>query len=143
MASKLLKLKLWDDDHGGRVNKRLQCLGPQAISSRTLIFITQWKKSVQDINGEVLCVSQFTLYAGTKRGNKPDFHKSAGGAKAKELYDSFLLKTSELYDSSKVKDGVFQAMMDVALVNDGPVGRTSYPRVSDARDPPRSNRFRG
>jgi D-tyrosyl-tRNA(Tyr) deacylase len=69
-----------------------------------------------------LIVSQFTLLASTKKGNKPDFHKSAGGDKAKELYSAFFAKVQELYDKDKVKDGVFQAMMDVALVNDGPVG---------------------
>lgn len=69
----------------------------------------------------MLCVSQFTLYATTKKGNKPDFHKSAGGALARELYEHFYEKAGELYDSSKVKDGVFAAMMDVGLVNDGPV----------------------
>jgi hypothetical protein len=67
-------------------------------------------------------VSQFTLLASTKKGNKPDFHRSATGEKAKELYSHFFAKVQELYDKDKVKDGVFQAMMDVALVNDGPVG---------------------
>jgi len=100
-ASKLLKMKLWEDENGGK-----------------------WKKSVQDIGGEVLCVSQFTLLASTKKGNKPDFHKSAGPDKAKELYSAFFAKVQELYEKEKVKDGLFQAMMDVALVNDGPVGIT-------------------
>lgn len=67
-------------------------------------------------------MSQFTLLATTKKGNKPDFHKSAGGDKAKELYTKFFSRVQELYVKEKVKDGIFQAMMDVALVNDGPVG---------------------
>lgn len=67
-------------------------------------------------------VSQFTLLASTKKGNKPDFHKSANAAKGKELYDTFFSKVRSLYCEDKVKDGVFQAMMDVGLVNDGPVG---------------------
>lgn len=67
-------------------------------------------------------VSQFTLLASTKKGNKPDFHKSAPAAKGKELYDSFIGQVRKLYREDRVKDGVFQAMMDVGLVNDGPVG---------------------
>lgn len=67
-------------------------------------------------------MSQFTLLASTKKGNKPDFHKSAAGDKARELYTAFFKKVQELHDADKVKDGIFQAMMDVALVNDGPVG---------------------
>lgn len=93
-----------------------------------------------DIGGEILCgisdvlrlkvlvtddtrylVSQFTLLANTKKGNKPDFHGAAGGDHAKSLYDHFFAKVKELYVAEKVKDGVFQAMMDVGLVNDGPV----------------------
>ena len=69
-----------------------------------------------------LLVSQFTLLASTKKGSKPDFHGAAGVEKAKELYDRFFARVQELYDSEKVKNGVFQAMMQVGLVNDGPVG---------------------
>ncbi|KAK5164799.1 D-tyrosyl-tRNA(Tyr) deacylase [Saxophila tyrrhenica] len=98
MASKILKVKLWDDDAGGK-----------------------WKRNVQDIEGEVLCVSQFTLLASTKKGNKPDFHKSAPASKGKELYDTFFNQVRSLYREDRVKDGIFQAMMDVGLVNDGPV----------------------
>lgn len=67
-------------------------------------------------------MSQFTLLASTKKGSKPDFHGAAGGEKAKELYDHFFAKVQELYHSEKVKNGVFQATMQVGLVNDGPVG---------------------
>lgn len=56
-----------------------------------------------------------------KKGNKPDFHQSASGDKAKTFYEAFYNKVGELYDVNKVKNGVFAAMMDVALVNDGPV----------------------
>jgi D-tyrosyl-tRNA(Tyr) deacylase len=66
-------------------------------------------------------VSQFTLLASLKKGNKPDFHQSASGEKAKALYDLFYQKVGELYDPQKVQNGVFGAMMDVSLVNDGPV----------------------
>ncbi|KAL9638984.1 MAG: hypothetical protein Q9164_001218 [Protoblastenia rupestris] len=54
----------------------------------------------------------FTLMASTKKGNKPDFHSAAGGNQARELYDSFYAKVQELYDPSRVKSGVFQAMME-------------------------------
>ncbi|EME46266.1 hypothetical protein DOTSEDRAFT_22359 [Dothistroma septosporum NZE10] len=103
MASKILKVKFWDGDDG-----------------------KTWKKNVQDIDGDVLCVSQFTLLASTKKGNKPDFHKAAPPAVGKELYDVFFNQVRELYREDKVKDGVFQAMMDVALVNDGPVGDSDF-----------------
>lgn len=67
-------------------------------------------------------VSQFTLLASTKKGNKPSFHGSAPPSQAKELYDRFFERVQTLYQKERVKDGIFQAMMDVALVNDGPVG---------------------
>lgn len=66
-------------------------------------------------------VSQFTLLASTKKGNKPDFHGALGGDEARSLYQYFYAKVQNGYVPEKVKDGVFQAMMQVALVNDGPV----------------------
>ncbi|KNG51686.1 d-tyrosyl-trna deacylase [Stemphylium lycopersici] len=101
MAAKILKAKLWDDetkDPPGR-----------------------WKHAITDIQGEVLCVSQFTLLASMKKGNKPSFHQSANGDNARTLYQAFFNKVGALYETEKVKDGLFAAMMDVALVNDGPV----------------------
>ena len=75
-------------------------------------------------------VSQFTLLASTKKGNKPDFHGAAGGEEARRLYEHFVSRVRAGYTPAtaaaaaddRVKDGVFQAMMEVALVNDGPVG---------------------
>ncbi len=66
-------------------------------------------------------VSQFTLLASTKKGSKPDFHGAMGGDKARDLYQRFVQKVREGYQTERVKDGVFQAMMEVSLVNDGPV----------------------
>ena len=80
-----------------------------------------WKRSVLDIDGEILCVSQFTLYASTKKGNKPDFHGAAGPEMARELYEYFVERVRVGYRRERVGDGVFGAMMQVALVNDGPV----------------------
>ncbi|KAL5373227.1 hypothetical protein DPSP01_012859 [Paraphaeosphaeria sporulosa] len=102
MPGKILKAKLWDDESTDPPGK--------------------WKKNVVEIEGEVLCVSQFTLLASMKKGNKPSFHQSASGLKAKEQYQAFFKKVQDSYQADKVKDGLFAAMMDVALVNDGPVG---------------------
>lgn len=67
-------------------------------------------------------VSQFTLYAKMKKGNKPDFHDAASPDTARKIYDFFYSKMGEGYNPDRVKNGVFQAMMDVELKNDGPVG---------------------
>jgi D-tyrosyl-tRNA(Tyr) deacylase len=67
-------------------------------------------------------VSQFTLYGHIKKGNKPDFHAAADVETARRLYDRFVQKVSDLYKAERVKNGVFQAMMEVELKNDGPVG---------------------
>lgn len=66
-------------------------------------------------------MSQFTLLAKTKKGTKPDFHGAASPEEARRLYQYFVQKVSEGYQADRVKDGKFQAMMEVALVNDGPV----------------------
>ncbi|KAK8069517.1 hypothetical protein PG994_006133 [Apiospora phragmitis] len=128
LAAKVLKMKLWDDEAGGRVWHIPFSLGdpldPTSDLNSSVNAVTsylQWKKSVQDIEGEVLCVSQFTLLAQTKKGNKPDFHGAMGGDQAKLLYDYFFSKVQQGYKPERVKNGVFQAMMEVALVNDGPV----------------------
>jgi len=80
----------------------------------------RWMKSVKDQQLEILCISQFTLYYKLK-GNKPDFHHAMSGEKANELYNKFLQKLGTSYDPSKVKDGVFGAMMEVVIQNSGPV----------------------
>lgn len=81
----------------------------------------RWRKNVKDIDGEILCVSQFTLLANTSKGNKPDFRNAMGGEPSKGIYTNFLTKLGDLYQSSRVKDGKFGAMMNVCLTNDGPV----------------------
>lgn len=91
---KILKLRIFPDDNG------------------------KTNRSLQDVQGEVLVVSQFTLYAECRKGNRPDFIQAAGAAKAKELYEYFLSVIKDRL--GKVEAGEFGADMKVALINDGP-----------------------
>jgi D-aminoacyl-tRNA deacylase len=77
-------------------------------------------RSVVDIDGEVLVISQFTLHASTKKGNRPSYIKSAKPEIAIPLYERFV-ETLEQQLQKKVQTGVFGADMKVALLNDGPV----------------------
>jgi D-tyrosyl-tRNA(Tyr) deacylase len=77
-------------------------------------------RSVQDIRGELLVVSQFTLYASTKKGNRPSFIKAAPPDSAKQMFNEFCVRLSLQIDSP-VERGVFGAHMTVNLINDGPV----------------------
>jgi len=97
-AKKLLGCKLWDNDNGG-----------------------QWRHGVKQRNLEVLCVSQFTLYGKLTKKNQPDYKASMKAIPAKVMYEQFLDSLKSKYEDEKIQDGVFGAMMDVALVNDGPV----------------------
>ena len=76
--------------------------------------------SVCDIKGELLVVSQFTLHASTKKGNRPGYVKAARPETAIPLYEEFVRSLSE-ETGLKVKTGVFGAMMSIELINDGPV----------------------
>lgn len=76
--------------------------------------------SVNDINGEMMVISQFTLHAGTKKGNRPSYIRAARPAIAIPLFEKFLTQL-EADTGRKVKKGVFGDHMDVSLINDGPV----------------------
>ncbi len=77
-------------------------------------------RSVLDVGGDILVVSQFTLHAQTKKGNRPSYIKAANHQIAVPLYHSFCNKLSSIL-GSEVKTGTFAADMKVSLVNDGPV----------------------
>ena len=76
--------------------------------------------SVQDVDGECMVVSQFTLHANTKKGNRPSFIKAARPETAIPLYERFI-RQLETEINKKIATGSFGAMMDVSLINDGPV----------------------
>ena len=95
MASKIANLRIFEDDEG-RMNL-----------------------SILDVGGEALVVSQFTLYGDCRKGRRPSFIHAARPDKADPLYQAFMDEISRL--GVPVKAGIFQAMMDVELINDGPV----------------------
>lgn len=94
MAQKVFKLRVFEDGDG-KMNLNLQ-----------------------SINGEVLSISQFTLYADTAKGNRPSFTDAMNGEKAIALYEYFNQCLSDL--GIKVSKGVFGAHMEIGLINDGP-----------------------
>lgn len=77
--------------------------------------------SLMDVNGGALVISQFTLYADTRKGNRPSFVAAAPAAEAERLYGSYLEHLRALLGPERVAGGVFGARMSVELVNDGPV----------------------
>ena len=96
MAKKIVNMRIFDDDKG------------------------VMNRSVLEIGGEILIVSQFTLYASTKKGNRPSYIRAAKPDIAIPLYESFC-KEVEMQLGRDVKTGVFGADMKVYLLNDGPV----------------------
>ena len=94
MASKISKIRIFNDENG------------------------KMNKSIKDINGEALVVSQFTLAADTSRGNRPGFSYAAHPERGEKLYEYFTKKLQELDINCKM--GVFGGDMMVSLINDGP-----------------------
>lgn len=95
LAAKVARLRVFENDEG------------------------RFDRSLLDTGGAALVVSQFTLIADTRKGNRPSFAAAAGPERARELYDRFCAALREL--GVAVETGVFGARMDVELVNDGPV----------------------
>jgi D-tyrosyl-tRNA(Tyr) deacylase len=79
----------------------------------------KFDKSLNELNFEILIVSQFTLYGDTRKGRRPSFTRSMPVNQAKLYYYSFIKKFKAIYPN--IKEGKFQAMMSVELINDGPV----------------------
>ena len=96
LANKIIKLRIFNDDNG------------------------KMNKNIMQIKGEVLVVSQFTLYADTNKGNRPSFINTAKPELAISLYNHFIDELQKLI-SSKVRTGKFGADMKIKLYNDGPV----------------------
>jgi D-tyrosyl-tRNA(Tyr) deacylase len=96
MAQKLVKLRVFPDGQG------------------------VMNRSVADVGGDILAVSQFTLYASTRKGNRPSWGRAAPGGISQPLFESFVDRLSMAL-GKPVPTGVFGADMQVSLVNDGPV----------------------
>lgn len=92
--------------------------------SNLRVFEDQNKKmnlSLKDIDGEVLVISQFTLYGDAQHGNRPSFILAAKPDTAIPLYEKFVSRMKNNLGTEKVKEGIFGAMMEVKIINDGPV----------------------
>ena len=112
----LVLLGISDDDR----NEDIEWLTQKIIKLR--VFgdeLGKMNRSIQDVNGEILIVSQFTLFASVKKGNRPSFVASASPETAIPLYEKFIDQLKK-YDL-KIQTGVFGANMQIELVNDGPV----------------------
>lgn len=143
LANKILNTKLWNDNqeaHQIRIPPQYEpepetASAPSSATAAAAVGEAEaegekaraeqvwggkpWKRSVVELGGEVLCVSQFTLFARTVKGTKPDFHRAMGGGDARVIYEALLKKLGDSYKAERIKDGAFGEMMDVSLTNDG------------------------
>lgn len=78
-------------------------------------------RSLLDVNGDLLVISQFTLFGDASHGRRPSFSDAAPAEMAKSMYEKFCEDVVKLYPSMKIEQGVFQAYMQVHILNDGPV----------------------
>ncbi|MCK4796748.1 MAG: D-tyrosyl-tRNA(Tyr) deacylase [Spirochaetes bacterium] len=78
-------------------------------------------ESIDSISGEMLIISQFTLLGDARKGRRPSYIEAAKGNDAELIYNNFVNKIKDWYYSDKIFTGIFGAMMEVALINDGPV----------------------
>jgi len=102
-------------------NEDLEWLAQKIVNMR--IFgdeNDQMNKSLADIDGNILLISQFTLYASTKKGNRPGFTRAARPEKAIPMYEEMIEKLTSLLNK-KIQCGIFGADMKISLLNDGPV----------------------
>ncbi|KAF8808978.1 hypothetical protein BYT27DRAFT_7188068 [Phlegmacium glaucopus] len=100
-----------------------------------------WKASVKDIDGDILCVSQFTLLANTTKGNKPDFHRAMSTEPSRRLYATFLDALKASHKPDKIQDGRFGAMMSVNLTNEGPITFTLDSRKFEYVEVPENSKI--
>lgn len=84
-------------------------------------FENKMNLSVKDIDGEVLIISQFTLYGDTRKGNRPSFVNASKPEHAIPIYERFISRMEYNLSKHKIKTGIFGAMMEVKILNDGPV----------------------
>ena len=106
---------------GGDRRETLQWMANKVVGLRVFADpLGRMNLSLQDISGDILVVSQFTLYGDTRKGRRPSFVRAAGPEVAVPLYEAFVAMLRQ-QAPARVETGVFGAMMDVELVNDGPV----------------------
>ncbi len=77
--------------------------------------------SIKDVGGEMLIISQFTLYGDTRKGNRPSFTDAAKPENSIPLYEKFIKRCEEHLGKERIKSGIFGAMMQVKIINEGPV----------------------